>query len=113
MVLSRGKVFGGEAGNILPDWYEAVSYTHLTATSHGSNRMLEGPGGGCEEAAALELRGITFIELGRMGLRRRVLQSFGMRIINYRPFHRPNRFLPPSCPLSQQLLKAFDLELKY
>jgi hypothetical protein len=42
------------------------SIKNATATSHGSNRMLEGPGGGCEEAAALELRGITFIELGRM-----------------------------------------------
>src|SRR5580658_6457627 len=41
------------------------SIKNATATSQGSNRMLDGPGGACEDAAALELRGIIFIEPGR------------------------------------------------
>jgi hypothetical protein len=37
MVLSIGKVFGGEAENILPDWYEAHP-DHEPAVSIVTNR---------------------------------------------------------------------------
>src|ERR1700733_3080906 len=72
------------------------SMKKATATSPGSSRMLDGPGGACEDAAAIELGGSTFIEPRRASSSSR-FSEITRQIVNYLRFREPSRSLLPPC----------------